>query len=315
MVDDLLDLNRISRGKIELRRSRVELARVVNQAVEAARPLCENRGHELLVTIPQHPVHVDADASRLAQVLGNLLNNACKFTGNNGRIALTAEQQAEQVVLRVRDNGVGIAADQLSRIFDMFTQVDTSLERSVSGLGIGLTLVKTLVEMHGGTVEAHSGGIGLGSEFVVRLPVSAATSESQSAGSTVSKPATTASRRILVVDDNSDSAKTMAMLLKLTGHETHVAYDGLEAVTSAETFRPEVVLLDIGLPKLNGYDTAVTIRQQPWGKNTLLIALTGWGQDDDRQKAKDAGFDAHMVKPVDCEALKKLLAEPLPQRT
>jgi PAS domain S-box-containing protein len=315
MVDDLLDVNRISRGKIELRRSRVELSAIVQQAAEVVRPICENRGHELSVTIPPHPIYLDADPSRLAQVLGNLLNNACKFTNAGGRITLTVEQQADHVVIRVSDNGVGIASDQLARIFDMFMQVDTSLERSISGLGIGLALVKNLVELHGGTIEAHSDGIGQGSEFVLRLPIAAARLEPQSPVPSVSKTTTTLSRRILVVDDNRDSAKTMAMLLRLTGHQTHVAFDGLEAVAAAETLRPEVVLLDIGLPKLNGYDTAVTIRQQPWGKDILLVALTGWGQDDDRQKSKDAGFDAHMVKPVDCDALKKLLIEPRPQRT
>jgi PAS domain S-box-containing protein len=309
MVDDLLDLNRISKGKIELRIRRVELASIVNDAVEAVSPICENRGHDLSVTMPDHRIYLDADAARLAQVLGNLLNNACKFTNNGGRITLTAEQEGQHVVMRVRDTGIGIAPDQLSRIFDMFAQVDTSLERSASGLGIGLTLVKNLVEMHGGTVEARSRGIGHGSEFVIRLPISVVTSEPQLPVPTAGKPAATIPRRILVVDDNRDSARTMAMLLKVTGHQTQVAFDGLEAVAEAESFQPEVVLLDIGLPKLNGYETAVAIRQQPWGKNILLVALTGWGQDDDRQKSKDAGFDAHLVKPVDHSVLTKLLAD------
>jgi PAS domain S-box-containing protein len=309
MVDDLLDVNRISRGKIDLRTSRVELASIVQHAVEAIRPICENKSHDLSLTLPPQPVYLNADPARLAQVLANLLNNACKFTNSGGRISLSAEKEAEHVVIRVRDNGTGIAAGQLQRIFDMFTQVDTSLERSVGGLGIGLTLVKNLVEMHGGTVEAHSDGPGQGSEFVVTLPIGVAATEPQSPAPSVTKPATTTSRRILVVDDNRDSAKTMAMLLKLTGHQTNVAFDGLEAVAAAESFRPEVVLLDIGLPKLNGYETATRIRQQPWGKDMLLVALTGWGQDEDRQKSKDAGFDVHLVKPVDHTVLTKLLAE------
>jgi PAS domain S-box-containing protein len=309
MVDDLLDVNRISKGKIELRTSRVELAAVVHHAVEAVRPNCENRGHDLSITLPEQPVYLDADLARLAQVIANLLNNACKFTNNGGRISLTAEPQGDQVVIRVTDNGIGIAPDQLPRIFDMFTQVDTSLERSVSGLGIGLTLVKNLVEMHGGTVEARSNGLGQGSEFVVRLPLGVAVPEASRPAPTDGKPAAIVSRRILVVDDNRDSAKTMAVLLKLSGHEAHTAFDGLEAVAAAEALRPHVILLDIGLPKLNGYETAITIRDQPWGKDMLLIAVTGWGQDDDRQKAKDAGFDAHLVKPVDHAALTKLLAE------
>jgi PAS domain S-box-containing protein len=310
MVDDLLDVNRISRGKIELRTSRVELEPIVQHAVEAVRPICENKGHDLSVILPKHPVYLDADTARMAQVLGNLLNNACKFTNNGGRITLTAAQQAENVVIRIRDNGIGIAAGQLPRIFNMFVQADTSLERTVSGLGIGLTLVKNLVELHDGTVEAHSDGVGQGSEFVVRLPISVAAPDSQSPAPLVSKSAASVPRRILVVDDNRDSAKTMAMYLKMVGgHQTHIAFDGLEAVTAAETFRPDVVLLDIGLPKLNGYDVAVTIRDQPWGKDMLLVALTGWGQDDDRQKSQDAGFDAHLVKPVDHAVLTKLLAE------
>ena len=312
MVDDLLDVNRITRGKIELRTHRVELAPIVQHAVEAVRPICENRGHDLSVTLPQHPLYLDADPARLAQVLSNLLNNACKFTNNGGRITLTAEQQAEHVVIRVKDNGIGISADQLPRIFNMFVQADTSLERSVSGLGIGLTLVKNLVEMHGGTVEALSEGIGQGSEFVVCLPISVANVRTTASSADRLKPATTVPRRILVVDDNRDSAKTLAMLLDVTGHQTQIAFDGLEAVAAAETFRPDVVLLDIGLPKLNGYETAITIREQSWGKDMLLVALTGWGQDDDRQKSKDAGFDAHLVKPVEHSVLTKLLAELVP---
>jgi CheY-like chemotaxis protein len=313
MVDDLLDVNRISQGKIELRTTRIELATIVHQAVEAARPMCESNGHDLSVTLPGRPIFLDADPARLTQVLGNLLNNACKFTNNGGRITLSAEQQSNHVAIRVSDDGIGIATDQLTRIFELFAQVDTSLERSGSGLGIGLTLVKKLVEMHHGTVEAHSVGIGRGSEFVVRLPIAAL--EPCPPVTTMSKPVKTIGRRILVVDDNRDSAKTLAMLLKATGHETHVAFDGLEAVAAAESFRPEIVLLDIGLPKLNGYETAITIREQPWGKDMMLAALTGWGQDDDRQKSKDAGFDAHLVKPVDYAVLTKLLAESLPQPT
>jgi PAS domain S-box-containing protein len=312
MVDDLLDVNRISRGKIELRIGRTELAPIVHHAVESVRPIIENKGHDLSVTMPSHPVYLDADPARMAQVLGNLLNNACKFTPNGGRITLDAEQQADHVVIRVRDNGIGIAGDQLARIFEMFTQVDTSLERSVSGLGIGLTLVKKLVEMHNGTVEAHSDGIAQGSEFVVRLPISIAAPDPHTAVPLVSETVTTIPRRILVVDDNRDSAKTLAMLLKLTGHQTHIAFDGLEAIAAAESIRPDVVLLDIGLPKLNGYEAAITIREQPWGKDMRLVAVTGWGQDDDRQKSKDAGFDAHVVKPIEHAVLTKLLAELMP---
>jgi len=308
LVDDLLDVSRISRGKIELRKRRVELASVVNHAVEAARSLYKSMNHELTVTLPPQPLYLNGDPTRLAQVVGNLLSNACKFTDKGGRIWLTVEQEGEQAVIRVRDSGIGIAADQLPRIFEMFRQVDTSLERSHGGLGIGLSLVKNLVEMHGGTAVVHSAGLGQGSEFVVRLPILVETAKLPSEP-TVSEPTTTTARRILVVDDNRDSAESLAMLLKLSGNETHTAYDGLEAVEAAATFKPNLVLLDIGLPKLNGYDAARKIREQPWSKGMVLVALTGWGQEEDRQRSREAGFDGHIVKPVDLTALMKLLAE------
>ena len=304
LVDDLLDVNRISRGKIELRRERIGLAAVVTDAVEIARPLSERREHELTVTVPAEPICVNADPLRLAQVVSNLLNNACKFTEKRGRVRLSVEREGEQAVIRVRDNGIGIAADQLPRIFDMFMQADVSIERSVSGLGIGLALVKSLVEMHGGTVEAHSAGVGHGSEFVVRLPITAEAPTPQP----VDERTTTAAHRILVVDDSRDAAESLAMLLELTGNETYTAHDGLEAVETAARVRPDLVLLDIGLPKINGYEAARRIREQPWGKSLVLVALTGWGQDEDRQKSREAGFDGHMVKPIDPEALTKLLA-------
>jgi PAS domain S-box-containing protein len=308
LVDDLLDVSRISQGKIELRKGRIELASAVNHAVEAARAMYQSMNHELTVTLPPQPIYMNADPTRLAQVVGNLLNNACKFTDRGGCIGLTVEREAEQAVIRVRDSGRGIDADQLLRIFDMFVQVDTSLERSVSGLGIGLSLVKNLVEMHGGTVEVHSAGLGQGSEFVVRLPITVETAEAPT-GPTVSELTTTTPRRILVVDDNPDSATSLALLLKLIGNETQTANDGLEAVESAATFLPDLILLDIGLPKLNGYEAARRIRKQPWSKGMVMVALTGWGQDEDRQQSREAGFDGHMVKPVELPALMKLLEE------
>ncbi|MGH8564728.1 MAG: PAS domain-containing protein [Gammaproteobacteria bacterium] len=307
LVDGLLDVSRISRGKIEVRRERVELASVVHHAVEACRPALECAKHDLTLTLPPQPVYLHGDPMRLAQVIGNLLNNACKFTDQGGLIWLTVEREGEQAVIRVRDTGIGIQADELPRIFEIFKQIDTSLERSVSGLGIGLTLVKTLLDMHGGTVEVRSAGVGQGSEFVVRLPIMVATPEPPPEPST-SEATTTTARRILVVDDNPDSAESLTMLLQISGNETHMAHDGLEAVEAAERFRPEVVLLDIGLPQLNGYDVCRRIREQPWGKTMMLIALTGWGQEEDRRQSKDAGFDAHLVKPVDYDALMELLA-------
>jgi signal transduction histidine kinase/CheY-like chemotaxis protein len=312
LVDDLLDVSRISRGKIELRKERIELASVVHHAVEASRSLYKNMNHEMTVTLPPKQIYLNADPTRLAQAVGNLLNNACKFTDRGGRISLTVEREGEQAVIRVRDSGIGIAAEELPRIFDMFTQLDTSLERSVSGLGIGLTLVKSLVEMHGGTVEAHSAGKYQGSEFVVRLPIMVKTPKPPPPEPTVSAPPLTTARRILVVDDNRDSALSLALLLRLSGHETHTAFDGLEAVEAAATFKPDVILLDIGLPKLNGYEACRRIREQPSGKSMVLIALTGWGQDEDRRKSQEAGFDFHLIKPVGLVALAKLLAELLP---
>ena len=306
LVDDLLDVSRISRGTIELRRVRVELASAIHHAVEAARPQYMAMDHTLTVILPPRPIFLHADMTRLAQVLGNLLNNACKYTPHHGQMCLEVERDGKHAMIRLRDNGIGIAADKLPRIFDMFVQIDTSLERSVSGLGIGLTLVKSLVELHDGTVEAHSGGLSQGSEFKVRLPILEEMPEPPRLPTPgQQKPATTL--RILVVDDNRDSARSLSKLMNLIGHKTQIAYDGLEAVEAAGTFRPEVILLDIGLPKLNGYQACYKIREQPWSKNILIVALTGWGQDEDRLKSKEAGFDGHLVKPVDVTVLENLL--------
>jgi PAS domain S-box-containing protein len=313
LVDDLLDMSRISRGKIELRKDWIELAPIITQAVEATRALYKSMNHELTVTLPSHPIYLEADPARLAQVVGNLLNNACKFTDSGGHVWLTVEQDRTQAVIRVRDNGIGIAAEQLPRLFEMFMQLDTSQERSREGLGIGLTLVKTLVEMQGGTVEAYSEGPGRGSEFVIRMPTVAEMPRPLPRETTAER-LSAVRRRILVVDDNEDAAEWLAAVLRLNGHETHVAHDGLEAVRSAERIRPDAVLLDIGLPRLDGYEACRRIRAQSWGQDLLLVALTGWGQDEDRQKSREAGFDAHLVKPVDDEVLLKLLAS-LPSRT
>jgi len=309
LVDDLLDVSRISRGRIELRKARTELSSAIHHAVEAANASYKSMGHTLIVKIAPEPMYLNADPTRLAQVLGNLLNNACKYTPKGGQMLLTAERDGGLAVIRLKDNGIGIATEELPRIFEMFVQIDTSLERSVSGLGIGLTLVKSLVEMHQGTVHAHSAGIGHGSEFVVCLPIVVEHPQSPIPVLTASKPTSTISRRILVVDDNQDSALSLAALLKFTGHHTDTASDGRAAVAAALTFLPEVVLLDIGLPLLNGYDACRQIRAQPNGTRILLIALTGWGQDEDRLKSKEAGFDAHFIKPIDHDQLMKLLAE------
>jgi signal transduction histidine kinase/CheY-like chemotaxis protein len=308
LVDDLLDVSRISRGKIDLRREPTELGSVVQQAVETMRPTCDKFGHELTFRLPAEPTYMNADPVRLAQVIGNLLNNACKFTEKGGRIRLTVEREGPLAVIRVQDTGIGIAAEQLAPIFDMFTQVDVSLKRSTGGLGLGLTLVKSLVEMHGGTVEARSPGIGRGSEFIVRLPLLSETPPSRL--ETRAEPVATGGRSILVVDDNRDAAESLATLLRMAGHEVHIAHHGREAIELAASLPVDAILLDIGLPGLDGYEVAIRIREQPRGKDPLLVAVTGWGQEEDRRRSEDAGFDAHLVKPVDFAALTKLLAEP-----
>jgi CheY-like chemotaxis protein len=307
LIDDLLDVSRISHNKLDMRKERIELATVLESAVESSHPLIQQCGHELTISLPPEPQNLDADPIRLAQVFSNLLNNAAKYTKRGGHIWLTAEREGSDAIVRVRDNGIGIVGDMLSRIFDMFTQVDRSLEQSQGGLGVGLTLVRRLVEMHDGTIEARSNGPDEGSEFVVRLPLIQPPLESAPA-SDGPRAAALKGCRILVVDDNKDSAESLGMLLQLKDNDIRTAHDGLEAVTVAETFRPELVLLDIGLPKLNGYEVARHIRQQPWGRDTILVALTGWEQDEDRRRSQEAGFNFHIAKPVELAALGKLLA-------
>jgi PAS domain S-box-containing protein len=307
LVDDLLDLNRITHDRLELRRSEVELSSVIQQAVEVARPLIDAAGHNLTVDLPAEPVLLNADRARLAQVFGNLLNNSCKYTRPNGEIRLSARRDGDDVIVTVTDNGAGIPADKLSSIFDMFMQVDRTAGRSQDGLGIGLTLVKRLAEMHGGSIEAKSRGEGQGSEFVVRLPVLEKRAEASSPASDAAAQSSAPQRRILIVDDNKDSADSLAMLLEITGNQTFVAHDGEAAVEAIEKHRPEVVLLDIGLPKLDGHEVCRRVREQPWGKDIVVIALTGWGQEDDRRQSEEAGFNGHLVKPVDYDKLLKLL--------
>jgi PAS domain S-box-containing protein len=313
LVDDLLDVSRISRGKLELRTERVELATVLRNAVETSRPLIDAGGHRLTVDLPPGPLSVAADVTRLGQVFANLLNNAAKYSDRGGRIGLTVERDGGEVMVTVRDDGIGIPQPMLTRIFDLFTQVDRSLERSQGGLGIGLTLVKRLVEMHGGSVEARSGGHGLGSELVVRLPVLApAVSPAAPAvlppAATPEPAAAPPRRRILVADDNVDSAASLATMLEIMGNEVRVANDGLDAVAAAAAFRPDLILLDIGMPRLNGYEACRAIRDQPGGDRPTIVACTGWGQDEDRRRSQAAGFDVHIVKPVDPAELEKLLA-------
>jgi len=307
LIDDLMDVSRINQGKIELKRERVALATVVQGAVETSRPLIDQFGHELTVNLPPQSVYLDADLTRLAQAFSNLLNNAAKYTERGGAISLTAERQGGDVVVSVKDSGIGIPGDSLRNIFELFSQVQGTSERSQGGLGIGLSLVKQLVEMHGGTIEARSEGRGKGSEFVVRLPIVVEEKDAPAYRGGERPVVLTLARRILIVDDNRDAADSLGMMLRMMGNEIHTAYDGEEAVSAAAKFKPQVALLDIGLPKLNGYEVCRRIRQQPWGEPMVLIALTGWGQEDDKRKAEDAGFDRHMVKPVDPSSLITLL--------
>ena len=306
LVDDLLDVSRITRGKIELRPQRIELANVVTQAVEASKTQLEQIGHHLNVSQSQEPIYLEGDPVRLTQVLGNLLSNAGKFTPDGGRIELTTSKENGYAILRVKDSGMGIAQEHLSKIFDMFVQIDASLERPSSGLGLGLTLVKKLVDMHGGTVSVRSEGKNKGTEFTLSLPLTEKGPD-RPALPTIKTRRNVTGRRILIVDDNQDAAVTLSLLLKKMGNETHTAFDGVAGVEAAEAMQPEIIIMDIGLPRMNGYEACNHIRKQPWGQDIRIIALTGWGQAEDRQKSRDAGFNAHLVKPVDLEELKELL--------
>jgi len=308
LIDDLLDISRISRNKMELRKEQILLADVVANAVETARPVIEAAGHDLVVSIPPRPIFLDADPTRLAQVLGNLLTNSAKYTEAGGQIRFTAERVESQLVLRVQDNGIGIPAEALATIFEMFSQVDRSIERSAGGLGIGLALVKGIVEMHGGTVAVESPGRGQGATFTVRLPIlEAQPTVEKDADSPLAMPRH--ARRVLVVDDNADSAETMAMMLRLLGDEVAQAHDGLAALEKAEVFRPEVILMDVGMPRLNGLDATRRIRSEPWGQEIAIIALTGWGHEDDKERSRAAGCNGHLVKPVSLPDLERVMAE------
>ena len=311
LVDDLMDVSRLGQGKIDLRRERVELAAVVGAAVETARPVIDAQGHDLTISLPPEALSLEADPVRLAQVVSNLLANAAKYTERGGRIQLSARQEADELVLRVKDTGIGIAPDMLPRVFDLFVQVDHTATRSQGGLGIGLMLVKNLVGMHHGTVEAHSEGLGRGSEFVVRLPlsvqpvvVSGVQEDAEHNGHQ-----RTSGRRLLVVDDNQDAADSLAMLLKLQGHEVRVAHSGPAALEITKGYSPDVVFLDLGMPGMDGYEVARRLRQQPGLEKIVLAALTGWGQQEDRRRTADAGFDHHLVKPPEPKAVESILAE------
>jgi PAS domain S-box-containing protein len=307
LVDDLLDVNRISRGTFALRIERANLADIVHHALETCAPPIEEHRHKLTVSLPPVPIYINADSARLSQALCNLIVNAVKYTPDGGEIVVDVRRELGQALVSVRDSGVGIAPDMLNEIFEMFTQVDRSLESSQTGLGIGLTVVRRLIEMHGGTVEARSDGIGKGSEFIVKLPVTVVDSQDFDR-ITSGVSGGNASHRILIADDNEDAAASLSMMLNMMGNDTRTASDGIAALKIGAAFEPEVVLLDIGMPKMNGYDAARRIRSEPWGAHLVLVALTGRSQDEDRRMSHEAGFDFHLVKPVEPAALEKLLA-------
>jgi PAS domain S-box-containing protein len=312
LLEDLLDVARISRGRIALRQEVVDMASVVQRTVETARPLLEERRHQLTVALPPEPVRVRGDAARLEQVLTNLLNNSAKYTDPGGRIGLTVEREGGEVVLRVRDSGIGIAPEMLPRIFELFVQAERRLDRSQGGVGIGLTLVKKLVELHGGAIQAFSAGLGQGSEFVVRLPAFSGEKGSETGhgpeGERVRTPPPC--QRVLVVDDNVDAADSLALLLRLEGQDVQVAHDGFAALEMARAFRPVIVFLDIGMPGMDGYEVCRRLRQQSGEDSLLIVALTGWGQEEDRRRSQEAGFDLHFIKPVEPDALHKILEHP-----
>ena len=306
LVDDLIDVSRITRGKIELRKDAVNLESAIEAAVETSRPLIEASRHELHVAFPVEPLIVDADPMRLAQVFSNLLNNAARYTDPGGRISIEARRDMHTAVVAITDSGIGIASEALARVFDLFTQANAGDSRSQRGLGIGLTVARSLVEMHGGSIAARSQGVGCGSQFVVRLPVCAALRAANappSSNCNIVRP-----QRVLVVDDNRDAADTLGALLGILGTEVKVVYDGSTALRTMDAFRPAVVVLDLGMPGMDGYEVARCIRQRADSRRTTLVALTGWGQDRDRELTRSAGFDHHLIKPVDIRALQSVLA-------
>ena len=307
LLDDLLDIARITQGKLQLKKETLSLIPVVDAAVEAVRPTLEGKNQQLAVSLPNEAVLLDADHLRVSQIISNLLTNAVKYSDAGSRIELVCTVQGDMLVLSVKDNGIGIAAESLANVFEMFSQVDGMAGRSEGGLGIGLALVKGITELHGGTVEARSAGLGLGSEFIVRLPL-AARPLNASQQSAEAQHAPTNRRRILLADDNRDAAESLAMLLEMAGHEVRVAHNGKSALSLAQVFRPDTALLDIGMPDMTGYEVAESLRHEPWAAKLVLIALTGWGQESDRRRAHEAGFDHHLIKPVDPDRLARVIA-------
>ena len=317
LIEDLLDVSRITRGTIELRKHRMHLQDAILSAVETSRPVIDSLGHELTVSIPEEPIALDADLTRLSQAFANILHNAAKYTDKGGRIALHADRQGACAVVSVSDTGIGIHPEMLPTIFGLFMQGDPTQQNARGGLGVGLSLVKQLVEGHGGTIEARSDGPGRGSEFVITLPlleapsVAGASRDGNAAAALPPRPATR--RRVLVVDDNADSVESLATLVSMMGHECAKALDGERAIATARSFRPDTILLDLGMPGMNGYETCRAIRSESWGRDIFIIALTGWGQAEDRDRTRAAGFDLHVVKPAEPATIAEILARPVPE--
>jgi signal transduction histidine kinase/CheY-like chemotaxis protein len=311
LVDDLLDVSRINLGRLDLHKQRLDLVRLLESVMETNRFLLEEHGTHLIVTMPSEPVIVDADPTRLAQVFSNVLNNAAKFSNPGTTIAVVVEVQAHHVTVSVRDHGIGISAADLPHVFDLFAQFHRSFERDRGGLGIGLALAKRMAEMHGGRMMASSDGLGRGSEFTIELPIASADGKSTKAGQQVANPVS-APLRVLVIDDHEAAAMTMSRLLRALGHEARHATNAIDGMSAAAEFRPDAILLDIGMPKINGYELARRIRAEMWGGDILLIAVTGWGQSSDKQRAADAGFDHHLTKPVDAADVTALLSSRRP---
>jgi len=310
LIDDLLDIARITGNKLELRRERIELAAVIGAAAETTRSWIEGNDQELVVSVPPLPIYLDADLTRLAQVVANVLHNASKFSHRGAQISLTATREGSDAFVTIKDAGIGIAPEEQGRIFDIFAQTERGLGRSRGGLGVGLTLAKRLIELHGGSIRVHSDGLDKGSEFVVRLPMAMGEFHTRAAAADRGGATHPAPLRILVVDDNRDAADSLGMLMRMMGNHVRIVYDGRTALAAAQEFQPAAVLLDIGLPLVNGYEVAREIRQQPWGKSVLLIATTGWSQPNDMERSREAGFDHHLVKPLDPGALMQLLHAP-----
>jgi CheY-like chemotaxis protein/two-component sensor histidine kinase len=314
LVDDLMEVSRITQGRMELRRQSVELAPLLEMALHSVASLADQAGHTLQVDQPDEPIWLDADATRLSQMIANLLTNAVKYTPAQGHIWLSVARADGEVVIAVRDSGIGIAPEHLQTVFDMFSQLEPALSRAQGGLGIGLSLVRGLAQLHGGSVSARSAGVGQGSTFELRLPLPAAPPVAAAAPASRQLQAGTRVGKVLVIDDNADAADTLAMALDILGYEVGTVYDGPSGLTFAEAFGPDVVLLDIGLPHMNGYEVARHLRGQPCGRDAILVAVTGWGQDKDRQLALDAGFDLHLTKPVDFVELDAVLQKMLAAR-